>query len=114
MSCTLPEVVSILGATDVPPTGPSGRPEVVNFTNFCDMLSGLYPFAEDTLFHCENLSITCVPHDCLQITLGTNFFGPLLLTQLLLPVLKTTPPARVVWVTSPEESMGETDWSDIK
>jgi hypothetical protein len=49
-----------------------------------------------------------------QITLGINFFGHAYLTQLLLPALKASAPARLVWVSSTEESIAEPDWSDIR
>lgn len=52
----------------------------------------------------------CVP----QITVGVNYFGAFYLTQLLLDALKASQPSRVVWVSSPEESIGDIDWDDLQ
>lgn len=51
----------------------------------------------------------------IEITLATNAYGPVLLTELLLPKLKESAPARVTNVGSPAEqfSLG-VDWDDLK
>jgi hypothetical protein len=61
---------------------------------------------------------------CVQITYGINFYGPLYLTHLLIPLLQQTSHqsegagtpghTRIVWTSSPVETLGETDWTDMK
>ena len=51
----------------------------------------------------------------LQVTLGTNYFGPLLLTHLLLDNLRENAPARIVNQGSISEQMsGGVYWDDLK
>lgn len=60
----------------------------------------------------------------MQITLGINFWGHFYLTQLLIPLLQQTArqsagagtpsSARIVWESSPAETLGETDFDDLK
>ena len=49
-----------------------------------------------------------------QITVGVNYFGAFYLTKLLLETIKASAPSRVVWVSSPEESLGDIDWDDLE
>ena len=49
-----------------------------------------------------------------QITVGVNYFGAFYLTTLLLETVKASAPSRVVWVSSPEESLGDIDWEDLE
>jgi NAD(P)-dependent dehydrogenase (short-subunit alcohol dehydrogenase family) len=57
--------------------------------------------------------------DGLEVTLGVNFYGPMYLTQLLIPTLQQAArgphsSTRIVWNASPEETLGETLWDDLK
>ncbi len=69
----------------------------------------------------------CKVVDALQITFASNYYGPLYLTELLLPIMKKTPSAggitkRIVWVTSIGSQLAnppvlKTDlipWNDLK
>ena len=50
-----------------------------------------------------------------QVTLATNYYGPFLLTQLLLEDLKKNAPARIVNQGSPmEQFSGGIPWEDLK
>ena len=49
----------------------------------------------------------------LQLTLASNYFGPVYLTSLLVDVLKASAPSRVVYEASLLEQWGKVDWSDI-
>jgi len=49
-----------------------------------------------------------------QITVGVNYFAAFYLTKLLLETVKASAPSRVVWVSSPEESLGDIDWEDLE
>ncbi|DBB09135.1 TPA: hypothetical protein ACH3X3_007742 [Trebouxia sp. C0006] len=47
-----------------------------------------------------------VTEDGLEVTMQTNYHGPMALMQLLLPKLKDSKPSRVVWTSSGLESIG--------
>jgi len=49
-----------------------------------------------------------------QVTLGTNYFGPMLLTHLLMDRLRESAPSRIVWVVSSLEVVGDISWEDLK
>ena len=49
----------------------------------------------------------------LQLTLASNYFGPIYLTYLLLDVLKASAPSRVVYEASLLEQWGHLDWNDL-
>lgn len=52
--------------------------------------------------------------DGFELQLGTNFLGPLALTNLLLPVLLATPGARVATMSSGTANVGRIDLSDLQ
>ncbi|KAI7836301.1 hypothetical protein COHA_009809 [Chlorella ohadii] len=52
--------------------------------------------------------------DGFETTIGVNFYSHLLLTHLLLPHIKKSAPARIVFMCSPEESRGFIPWDDMK
>lgn len=54
------------------------------------------------------------PRGHIEVTRAINFFGPALLTHLLLPTLAAAAPSRVVNVSSFGEVFGSLDMSDIK
>jgi NAD(P)-dependent dehydrogenase (short-subunit alcohol dehydrogenase family) len=49
-----------------------------------------------------------------EVTLATNYFGPVYLTQLLLDKLTRSAPARIVWVCSALELPADIDWEDLR
>lgn len=51
---------------------------------------------------------------CLQLTVGTNHFGPFYLTHALLDKLKDNRQSRIVWVTSSAEVMNDIDFDDLE
>jgi len=53
-------------------------------------------------------------HDGFEMTMGVNYLGPFLLTHLLLPLLKQTPQARIVNVSSDAHYQGRIDLSDLQ
>ena len=52
--------------------------------------------------------------DGLETTFATNHLAPFLLTNLLLPVLMASAPARVVTVSSGVQAMGKVDFEDLQ
>jgi NAD(P)-dependent dehydrogenase (short-subunit alcohol dehydrogenase family) len=52
--------------------------------------------------------------DGLETVFATNHLGPFLLTNLLLPVLKESAPARIVTVSSGAQAMGKLDFDDLQ
>ncbi len=52
--------------------------------------------------------------DGLEVTFVTNYLAPFLLTQLLLDVLKTSAPARVINVSAPAHKIGKIDFADLQ
>ena len=63
----------------------------------CDRLLFLLPAVLTQLqLRAPRVTATSVFKPLMQVTLGTNYFGPLLLTQLLLDNLKANAPARIV------------------
>jgi NAD(P)-dependent dehydrogenase (short-subunit alcohol dehydrogenase family) len=52
--------------------------------------------------------------DGLETVFATNHLGPFLLTNLLLPTLKASAPARIVTVSSGAQAMGKLDFDDLQ
>ncbi|GLC40817.1 hypothetical protein PLESTB_000019600 [Pleodorina starrii] len=55
-----------------------------------------------------------VTEEGFELTLATNFYGPLYLTLLLLPRLRASAPARIVNVASFGEMFGKVHWDDLR
>jgi NAD(P)-dependent dehydrogenase (short-subunit alcohol dehydrogenase family) len=60
-----------------------------------------------------NVARRAVTPDGFELTLAVNYLGPFLLTNLLLPLLRTGAPSRVVNVTSWFERFGRIDFDDL-
>ncbi|KIY95843.1 Retinol dehydrogenase 13 [Monoraphidium neglectum] len=50
----------------------------------------------------------------IEVTRAVDYFGPVLLTHLLLPSLAVAAPSRVVSVSSLGEALGALDWGDLR
>jgi NAD(P)-dependent dehydrogenase (short-subunit alcohol dehydrogenase family) len=61
-----------------------------------------------------NLARRVVSPDGIEMTMAVNHFGPFLLTNLLLPLLRAGAPSRIVNVTSWFERLGRIDFDDIR
>lgn len=53
-------------------------------------------------------------HSTRQVTLATDYFGPVLLTHLLLPALARAAPSRIIDMSRGGEMMGRVDWGDLR
>ena len=73
-------------------------------------LKSVFKFTAQRINLCEPLDKS----GPLQVTLGTNYFGPFFLTHLLMDRLRTSAPARIVWVVSSLEVIGDITWDDLK
>jgi len=66
----------------------------------------------------NNAGVFCIKkeetQDGFEKTMGTNYIGPFLLTNLLLPLLKQTPEARIINVSSNAYSQGQIDLGDLQ
>ena len=60
-----------------------------------------------------NQSASCIAPFGLQLTLASNYFGPVYLTNLLLDVLKASAPSRIVYEASLLEQWGHVNWDDL-
>ena len=63
---------------------------------------------------CKQHVDACTQEMLVQVTLGTNYFGPMLLTHLLMDRLRESAPSRIVWVVSSLEVVGDISWEDLK
>lgn len=61
---------------------------------------------------CDGLERPTYTEDGLEVTMGTNHYGPFLLTNLLLPVLQRSEPSRIVVLASVAYMLGRIDFSD--
>ena len=53
------------------------------------------------------------PPPSLQVMVGTAYFGHALLAELLLPKLKASAPARIVWMSGALEAQAKLRWDDL-
>lgn len=56
----------------------------------------------------------CVTEEALEVTFATNYLGHFLLTNLLLPVLKRSVPARIINLSSVAYMFGEMDFDNLQ
>jgi retinol dehydrogenase-12 len=81
---------------------------------FTDNFLASYPRLDVLI---NNAGVFCLrreeTEDGFERTMGVNHFGPFLLTNLLLPMIKQTPEARIVNVSSDAHYSGEIDLDDI-
>jgi NAD(P)-dependent dehydrogenase (short-subunit alcohol dehydrogenase family) len=61
-----------------------------------------------------NLPRRATSEEGFEMTLAVNHLGPFLLTTLLLPLLQSSAPSRIVTVTSEFERFGRIDFSDLQ
>ncbi|KAK0148429.1 Retinol dehydrogenase 12 [Merluccius polli] len=62
----------------------------------------------------NNAGASAITKDGLELSFATNHLGPFLLTNLLLDLLKSSAPARIVNVSSSNHIRGEVDFSHFK
>ncbi|XP_029844900.2 retinol dehydrogenase 12 [Ixodes scapularis] len=56
----------------------------------------------------------CVTEEGLEVTFATNYLGHFLLTNLLLPVLKSSSPSRIISLSSVAYMFGNIDFADLQ
>lgn len=61
----------------------------------------------------QSLCFLICRHILAQLMVGVAYFGHALLVELLLPKLKASAPARVVWMSGALESQANIRWDDL-
>ena len=81
---------------------------------FADQFAGKYPRLDVLINNAGIFSLRREEtEDGFEKTMGVNYFGPFLLTNLLLPLIKQTPAARIVNVSSDGHFSGQIDLDDL-
>ncbi len=57
--------------------------------------------------------LTGLPWRAGQVMVGSAYFGHALLVELLLPALRASAPARIVWMSGALEAQAKLDWDDL-
>jgi len=99
------------GAIEIMQLDLASLPSIRNFTrDFFERYQQLHVLINNAGVFCAKRQETA---DGFEKTLGINYLGPFLLTNLLLPVLKRTPQARIVNVSSNAYAQGRLDLNNI-
>ena len=81
---------------------------------FADQFAGKYPRLDVLINNAGIFNLRREEtEDGFEKTMGVNYFGPFLLTNLLLPLIKQTPAARIVNVSSDGHFSGQIDLDDL-
>jgi NAD(P)-dependent dehydrogenase (short-subunit alcohol dehydrogenase family) len=81
---------------------------------FADQFAGKYPRLDVLINNAGIFSLRREEtEDGFEKTMGVNYFGPFLLTSLLLPLMEQTPAARIVNVSSDGHFSGQIDLDDL-
>jgi len=82
--------------------------------SFCSQFAGVYPRLDILLNNAGLMALPlCRTADGFEMQFGTNHLGHFALTMRLMPLIRSTPGARVVQVSSGAHAIGSFDWNDL-
>jgi NAD(P)-dependent dehydrogenase (short-subunit alcohol dehydrogenase family) len=98
-------------AIEIIPLDLSSLPSIRTFAGrFSEQYPQLHVLINNAGVYCAKRQET---EDGFEKTIGINYLGPFLLTHLLLPVLRKTPQARIINVSSNAYAQGRLDLNDL-